>query len=65
MHATAEFLQEEEALATGAEEALERQEARRKMIAAIEDEGIQSLSQQTKVERGGGRKGSRSRIMQL
>ncbi|GAB5032073.1 Hypothetical protein NocV09_00800420 [Nannochloropsis oceanica] len=49
MHATAEFLQEEEALATGAEGALERQEARRKMIAAIEDEGIESLSQHTKV----------------
>jgi len=58
MHATAEFLQEEEAHATAAEGALERQEARRKMIAAIEDEGVESLSQQTKVEgREGGRKG--------
>ena len=59
MHATAEFLQEEEALAMGAEGALERQEARRKMIAAIEDEGIESLSQHTKVARGRGRKGGK------
>jgi hypothetical protein len=51
MHATAEFLPEEEAHATGAEGALGRQEARRKMIAAIEHEGIESLSQQTKVRR--------------